>query len=81
MLEKLSVWFCRLPRWAKIPFEWVWYASLSAFDRGADLVFMNYGWAGEEGSAGALPLLPEDEPNRYCIQLYGCVLLLASLRG
>jgi len=69
MLKNIGNWFTRLPSSVKVPFKRIWYDRISALDQDADMIFMNYGWASEEGEA-PLPLLPEDEANRYCIQLY-----------
>ena len=55
-------WFKRLN--AKVTYE-----ILSKFIRSSDWHFMNYGYA--PGSlTPALALLPQDEVNRYPIQLY-----------
>jgi ubiquinone/menaquinone biosynthesis C-methylase UbiE len=81
MLKTLSIWFYRLPRWLKSPVERILYEGISALDREAELVFMNYGWADAGGDAGVLPLLPEDERNRYCIQLYHRVASAVDLLG
>lgn len=58
-----------------------WYEYLSQMDRGANMLFMNYGWADLDAEAGELPLGDEDEPNRYCIQLYHHVASAVDLRG
>ena len=42
---------------------------------------MNYGWASLDPTASALTLRPEDEPNRYCIQLYHRVASVVDLCG
>ncbi len=42
---------------------------------------MNYGWASLDPSDQALSLLPEDERNRYCIQLYHRVAGAIDLSG
>jgi ubiquinone/menaquinone biosynthesis C-methylase UbiE len=70
MLDALSSWFYRLPGWVLRPLERVWYEHISTLDRDANMIFMNYGWADVHVDAAPLPLQPEDEPNRYCIQLY-----------
>ncbi len=44
-----------------------------------DFVFFNMGY--EEDPPMALPLSPEDEPNRYCIQLYHRVATQVDLEG
>jgi ubiquinone/menaquinone biosynthesis C-methylase UbiE len=80
MLDTLSRWFYRLPHRIQSPCERAWYEGISVLDRQADMVFMNYGWAGA-GETAPLALLPEDEPNRYCIQLYHRVVGAIDLRG
>ena len=47
-----------------------WYEFLGGYYQETDWTFMNYGYASLDTNAAALPLLPEDEPNRYPIQLY-----------
>jgi ubiquinone/menaquinone biosynthesis C-methylase UbiE len=47
------------------------YQSLARRELRSDWTFMNYGWCG--GDSG-LELEPQDEINRYCIQLYERVL-------
>jgi SAM-dependent methyltransferase len=47
-----------------------WYEFLGGYYQKTDWKFMNYGYASLDASAAILPLLPEDEPNRYSIQLY-----------
>ena len=47
-----------------------WYEYLSKMDQEANMLFMNYGWADLDPGAEEIPLSDEDEPNRYCIQLY-----------
>jgi ubiquinone/menaquinone biosynthesis C-methylase UbiE len=42
---------------------------------------MNYGWASLDPTSQELPLQAEDEPNRYCIQLYHRVASAVELRG
>ena len=39
-------------------------------DRDGNMLFMNYGWANLDPEAEEMPLGEDDEPNRYCIQLY-----------
>lgn len=70
MLKRAGIWFYRLPHWLRAPFVRAWYEGLSALDHEADMVFMNYGWAAADEDAWSLPLASDDEPNRYCIQLY-----------
>jgi ubiquinone/menaquinone biosynthesis C-methylase UbiE len=81
MRKTPSTWFYRLPHKLQRPFERAWYEGISAIDREAHMVFMNYGWAGLDACARPLSLRPEDEPNRYCIQLYHRVAGAVDLRG
>jgi SAM-dependent methyltransferase len=56
------------------------YGLLVRLDRNRELVFMNYGFANPDPAADP-ELRPEDEPNRYCIQLYHHVASAVDLRG
>ncbi len=47
-----------------------WYEWLSGFDRDARVVCMNHGYAALDDEAAGLKLAPEDEDNRYQLQLY-----------
>lgn len=73
--------------WRKLPpapRKWLrrqWFEQLSRFDTGADLLFLNHGYAFEEESDGALVLDPRDEPNRYPIQLYHVLTRPVALEG
>lgn len=80
MSNKIGNWFTHLPSSVKVPFKRFWYDRLSALDRDADMIFMNYGWAGEDDQARP-ELLLEDEHNRYCIQLYHRVATAVELDG
>jgi ubiquinone/menaquinone biosynthesis C-methylase UbiE len=55
------------------------YELYSRFVKG-DVQFMNYGYADPEGVA-PISLKPEDEPNRYQIQMYHHVASQIDLRG
>ncbi len=46
----------------------MWYPFLTRRLRGEEVVFLNYAF--ETDPPVGLPLAPEDEPNRACIQLY-----------
>jgi ubiquinone/menaquinone biosynthesis C-methylase UbiE len=81
MLRALVNLFYRLPMRLQLPLSKGWYEYISAMDRGADMVLMNYGWAGLDPAAAPLPLQPEDESNRYCLQLYHQVAGAVDLRG
>jgi ubiquinone/menaquinone biosynthesis C-methylase UbiE len=73
--------FYHLPRKVRLPIERLWYEIISALDRDADMLFMNYGWADLDTAAKPLFLQPEDEPNRHCIQLYHRVASAIDLTG
>jgi SAM-dependent methyltransferase len=57
-----------------------WYQYLAGY-RLADWRFMNYGYAAVDPSEEAVVLQPEDEPNRYAIQLYHRVAGAVELKG
>ena len=50
------------------------------FRQATALTFMNYGYDADPG-AEAIALHPEDEPQRYCAQLYHAVASQTDLRG
>lgn len=70
-----------LPRRAEEVLTRRWYEYLSRMDREANMLFMNYGFADLDRDAEPISLHAEDEPNRYCIQLYRHVTENADLRG
>lgn len=57
----------------------LWYPFLTRRLRGEEVLFLNYAF--ETDPPVALPLLPEDEPNRVCIQLYHHVAAQVDLSG
>jgi SAM-dependent methyltransferase len=56
-----------------------WYPFLTRRLGGEAVLFLNYAF--EEEPPMCIPLRPEDEPNRACIQLYHHVAAQAPLRG
>jgi len=56
-----------------------WYPFLTRRLRSGEVLFLNYAF--ETDPPVSLPLLPEDEPNRACIQLYHHVATQTGLRG
>jgi len=58
-----------------------WYQCLSALDKGADVTFMNYGYAPLDSRGPEIELGEEDQANRYGIQLYRRVAGAVDLRG
>ena len=57
----------------------MWYPFLTRRLRGDEVLFLNYAY--ETEPPVGLPLAPEDEPNRACIQLYHHVASQVELRG
>jgi SAM-dependent methyltransferase len=57
----------------------LWYPFLTRRLRGKEVLFLNYAF--ETNPPVRLPLLPEDEINRACIQLYHHVASQVDLRG
>lgn len=57
----------------------LWYPFLTRRLRGEEVLFLNYAF--ETSPPEDLPLAPEDEPNRACIQLYHHVASQVDLRG
>src|SRR5271170_6655253 len=56
-----------------------WYPLLTRRLHGEEVLFLNYAF--EEEPPMGIPLSPEDEPNRACIQLYHHVATQIELRG
>ena len=56
-----------------------WYPFVTRRWDQDDVVFLNWGY--EEDPPMGLPLAPEDEPNRYCIQLYHRTATQTDLSG
>jgi hypothetical protein len=56
----------------------VWYWYVNRVDKNAEVLFMNYGYkyAGDQ-----IELEPEDEPNRYSVQLYHLLGSSAGIAG
>ena len=56
----------------------LWYPFLTRRLRGEEVLFLNYAY--EAAPPMGIPLLPEDEPDRACIQLYHHVATQTPLR-
>lgn len=81
MLQTAAAFVFRLAPSLKRNLWRSWYQDLARrFDFG-DWVFMNYGFAAAGAAARPLHLEPEDERDRYCIQLYDHLLGDTDLRG
>ncbi len=81
MLQAFTHLYYRLPLKIQNIFTNGWYEQMSLLDREANMIFMNYGWAALASGPQPLSLQPEDETNRYCIQLYHRVAGAVSLQG
>ena len=57
------------------------YTLVSAVDKRVDSTFLNFGYAPLASGHGDIRLEPEDEPDRYLIQLYHRVAAARALRG
>ena len=56
-----------------------WYPFITRRWEKDDITFLNWGY--EEDPPLDLPLSPEDEPNRYCIQLYHRTVTQTDISG
>ncbi len=65
--------------WLKVAMNKYWYPLITRRWQNDDVVFLNWGY--EEDPPLGLPLAPEDEPNRYSIQLYHRTATQADLSG
>ncbi len=63
----------------KITMNKYWYPLITRRWEKEDITFLNWGY--EEDPPLGLPLDAEDEPNRYCIQLYHRTATQADLNG
>jgi len=80
MLIRLAVFLLEhSPLLRRLLWRW-WYGRLAKRYTAGDWTFMNYGFVPPAGGA-TLALDPEDEPDRYCIQLYHRVASAADLAG
>src|SRR5205085_8177616 len=80
MLIRLTLKLCELSPLFKRLLWRRWYQYLAGFKL-EDWRFMNYGFSSLEADAPRLSLTPEDEPNRFAIQLYQHVAGAVSLNG
>ncbi len=80
MLTRLLIFLCAIsPCLRKKLWQW-WYGKLAREIATGIWTFMNYGYLPPSSAQEKiLPLKPEDEPDRLCIQLYERVCSLAPL--
>lgn len=69
-MKKLVEKYAELPRVIRKPMWRIWHRLISRVDRNGAAVFLNYGYAGEQGEFDHLKLTEEEEYHRYAIQLY-----------
>ncbi len=81
MLNLTAAFVFRLPSSLKRNLSRGWYQYLARRFDSPEWVFMNYGFAPIEPRARPLHLEPQDEQDRYCIQLYDHLLGDVDLRG
>jgi ubiquinone/menaquinone biosynthesis C-methylase UbiE len=80
MLIRLAMWLCVVsPQFKRLLWR-RWYQHLAGY-RQSEWRFMNYGYTSLSEDEPALKLEPEDEPNRYSIQLYHRVASAVPLAG
>ena len=65
--------------WFKLIVNKYWYPFVTRRWDQDDVVFLNWGY--EEDPPMGLPLSPEDEKNRFCIQLYHRTATQTDLAG
>ncbi len=81
MVQSLRTLYNILPQKVKRSISRIQYEYLSKIDQEANILFMNYGWADFDPDAKELYLNEDDEPYRYCIELYHHVTSFIDLRG
>lgn len=81
MIENLFILLTEIsPKLKRILWRW-WYNLLANSYQKPDLQFMNYGFDDFNSELQPLNLSPEDEDNRYYIQLYQYVSSATNLEG
>jgi ubiquinone/menaquinone biosynthesis C-methylase UbiE len=81
MLTKLINLLFRLSPNARVAMLRRWYEFISRLDQDEQMLFMNYGYVSLDSNHKPLELLPQDEKNRYFIQLYHHVASATSWNG
>jgi ubiquinone/menaquinone biosynthesis C-methylase UbiE len=80
MLTRFLIHLCAISPFARrLLWRW-WYERLAKRIDSPRWIFMNYGLAWPE-TEGRVHLAPEDEPDRYCAQLYHRVAAPGALKG
>lgn len=79
-MKKIVEKYVELPVAIRKPLWQLWHWLITRFDRGEEATFMNYGFAVGDGDPRP-ELAPEDEADRYCIQLYDHVARQGEIEG
>ena len=69
-MNKIVEKYAELPKPIRRPLWRLWHNMITSFDKQKVTLFMNYGYASNNGEFMNLKLKPEDEADRYSIQLY-----------
>ena len=79
MLAQLVNRYCSLPGWTRQPLWKLLHRYLDSRDDQGKVVFMNYGYF--DADAPHVRLRSEDEPHRYCLQLYDRIVGAVGVLG
>ncbi len=69
-MSKIVEKYAELPRPIRRPLWRLWHNLITSFDKGKNTVFMNYGYASENGEFDNVDLKSEDVADKYSSQLY-----------
>lgn len=72
-MQKLVEKYCEMPASIRRPMWRIWHNLILKLDKNNEATFMNYGYQSLNGDE-RIDLKPDDETNRYCIQLYDYVI-------
>jgi len=79
-MSKIVKNYVDFPTAIKRPLWQFWHKVILSIDKSKEVVFMNYGYQSLNGDP-VLQLKPEDESDRYCIQLYDYVVNKSDIQG
>ena len=80
MLTRFLIFLCEVSPWARRALWRWWYEKWARRVGSGEWTFMNYGFAWPDGET-APELASEEEPDRFCIQLYHRVVAPGNLSG
>ena len=81
MIAKLFMILCLISPYLRKLIWRQWYQYLAGYYQRKEWSFMNYGYAPIDHQTEKLDLDDDDEPNRYCIQLYHHVANVVDLKN